>query len=77
MGKYVIMLTLWSYFLGPWEIGPFTDYRSCEALRQYQLSHGITDVSVCEAVKDRYEVAAPLYGAPLAPREYERRQHDE
>ena len=29
---------LWSYFLGPWEIGPFTDQWSCNVMRQYQLA---------------------------------------
>jgi hypothetical protein len=39
---------LYVYYLGPWQIGPFTDLGSCEQARQFQLAWGVPDVSACQ-----------------------------
>ncbi len=42
---------LYSYFLGGIvEIGPFTDLKSCENARAFQLQWGIKEVSLCRPV---------------------------
>lgn len=42
---------LFGYTLGGvWEIGPFTDLRSCQEWRAYQLAWGIKDVTECQAL---------------------------
>lgn len=71
MRKYAFLL-LWSYFLGPWEIGPFTTWQGCENLRRYQIEMGATEIAMigpCRVTKETYMVAPPTYGAPLTAEE--------
>ena len=69
MTTFAVVVTLYSYFLGGvWEIGPFTDLKSCEMWRTYQITNGINDVSLCRPVMN-----PATWGAPLTVDEYARR----
>ena len=57
----MLVLVLYSYLLGGvWEIGPFTDMKSCQSARMYQLAHGVTDVSPCRPVNPSLAPRTPL-----------------
>jgi len=48
--------TLYGYYLGyVWLVGPFTDMKSCQDTRQFQLRHGIKDVSECDIILDDHD----------------------
>ena len=66
---------LYVYFLGPWMIGPFTDLKSCEDARTYQIQWGINDVTPCDMlVFERSMERDETGGAPLTPQEAEKRR---
>ena len=46
--------TLYGYYLGAWFVGPFTDMKSCQDTRQFQLRHGIQDISQCALIEEKY-----------------------
>ena len=52
---------LFYYFLGTvWAIGPFTDLKSCESARQYQLANGVQDVTECVSLSPSSLLVPPL-----------------
>ncbi len=66
---------LYMYMLGGvWQIGPFTDLKSCEDARQYQITNGVADVSPCQRVT--FTLGSRTYGAPLTPEEYGQRSRE-
>lgn len=76
MTTLVLAATLFSYTLGGvWEIGAFTDLRSCEQWRAYQITQGAGDVTPCKPVESFTILTRPhpTYGAPLTVEEYTRR----
>lgn len=47
----LVALTLWQYVLGGvWIIGPFTDLTSCQAAHDFQVTHGVGEVTPCRPV---------------------------
>jgi hypothetical protein len=71
MTTLIAATVLYAYFLGPWQIGPFTDLKGCQNARAYQVKMGGAglEISRCKPVETEYRVAPPTYGAPLTPDE--------
>ena len=68
-------VVLYVYFLGPWMIGPFTDLKSCEDARAYQIRWGVNDVTPCDTlVFERSMERNETGGAPLTVEEAGKRR---
>lgn len=73
MTTLIAAAVLYGYFLGPWLIGPFTDLKSCEQARSYQLRHGVNQVTKCDTLTFERATGKLTGGAPLTPEEMGRR----